>query len=323
MTQLHKFFRRNSRPSRSNVVTYAVGGGKGGIGKSFITSNLALYLARRGHKTLLIDLDFGGANAHTYLRVGGKGPSAKDYFSGKASHLGEVICKTPFRNLSLVKGASDWAEVVSLDLKTLNQFFYAAKNLGYDRIVYDLGAGMGAETIEAFLNADIKLAVSTPEPISIENTYNFLKHCFYRSLQKSAKKHGFLDTVNTLLNKKEDYNILKPSDLIFYLQKHYPKLGTLIAKEVLAHQLKIVINQCRSPKDQKVGKSLAHVSRQYFGQDFECLGSLNFDNRVWQSIRSMKPLFMEFPDSETIHDFRRLFSKIENKNNPVYDNKAA
>ena len=74
---------KNSSDSNQTIV-YALGAReKGGIGKSFITSNLALYLARTGLKTLIIDLDFGGANAHTYLRVPGNGVSAKDYLFGE------------------------------------------------------------------------------------------------------------------------------------------------------------------------------------------------------------------------------------------------
>ena len=69
------------------------------------------------------------------------------------------------------------------------------------------------------------------------------------------------------------------------------------------------------PRDQKIGNSLAHISRQYFGQNIEFVGSLDFDNRVWQSIRSMKPLFIDAPDSGTIGDLKALFEKIENKPN--------
>lgn len=319
----YRFNRKNSIDEPADTVVYALGGGKGGIGKSFITSNLALYLAKCGHKTLLIDLDFGGANAHTYLGVEEQGVSAKNYLLGEVSYLDKVVLNTQFRNLSIIRGASDWTEDLKLTTKNLNQMFKAARNLGFDRVVYDLGAGTGVETVEAFLDADIKLAVSTPEPISIENTYNFLKRVFYRSLQKCAEQYDFQDSIQSIMNRKNELGIKKPSDLLKHLNFKYPQTGRMIVQKMLAHKPQIIINQCRSPRDQKVGNSLAHISRQYFGQNVEFVGCIDFDNRVWQSIRTMKPLFIEAPDSDTISEFKALFGKIENKVSMSYIEKTA
>ena len=63
---------------------WAVGGGKGGTGKSFVTCNIATCLAAQGKKTLLIDADFGGANLHTLLGVSKSKKSLADFFSNKA-----------------------------------------------------------------------------------------------------------------------------------------------------------------------------------------------------------------------------------------------
>jgi len=319
----YKFNRKNNLSRNAETVVYALGGGKGGIGKSFITSNLALFLAKSELKTLLIDLDFGGANAHTYLGVESQGLSAKNYFQGDVENLQDVVVPTKYRNLSIIKGSSEWDENFSFTTKNLNQFFETARCLGYDRIVYDLGAGTGMETIEAFLDADIKLAVSTPEPISIENTYNFLKRVFYRSLQKCAESYNFQDSIQAIMVRKNDLGIKRPSDLLKHLNFKYPKAGREIVQQMLAHKPKIIINQCRSPRDQKIGNSLAHVSRQYFGQNVEFLGHIDYDNRVWQSIRSMKPLFIEAPESETIGEIKALFAKIENNIDVGYSKEAS
>jgi len=319
----YKFNRKRNLSRNAETLVYALGGGKGGIGKSFISSNLGLFLAKSDFKTLLIDMDFGGANAHTYLGVEGQGVSAKNFFQGDIEDLSTAVVPTKFRNLSLIRGASEWDEDFSFTTQNLYQFFNAARSLGFDRVVYDLGAGTGVETVEAFLDADIKLAVSTPEPISIENTYNFLKRVFYRSLQKCAEDHNFQDSIQAIMSRKKELGIKRPSDLLKHLNFKYPKIGREVIKHVLSHKPKIIINQCRSPRDQKIGNSLAHVSRQYFGQNVEFLGHIDYDNRVWQSIRSMKPLFIDAPESSTIGDFRSLFSKIENSVDAGYYKEAA
>ncbi len=314
-------FKKNS--GSNPTVVYGLGSGKGGVGKSFITSNLALYLARAGLKTLIIDLDFGGANTHTYLCVPGNGASAKDYLLGKASSLKEVVVSTQFTNLSIIRGAPDLDEAHGADAKSLNQMLSTARGLGFDRIVYDLGAGTRADAIEAFLYADVQLAVSTPEPISIENTYNFLKKVFHSNLQIAAKHHGFKDAINLILNNKVDLGIKTPSDLLRHLTVKFPQTGNLMVEKILTYKPQIIINQCRAPRDQEIGKSFSHISRQYFGQEVDFLGHLGFDNYVWQSTRAMRPLFLEFPDSQVLREFRTLFSKIENKVNVGYIDTAA
>ncbi len=290
---------------------YAVGGGKGGIGKSFISSNLALFFSRKKISTLIIDLDFGGANAHTYLNTQLAGPSIKDFLSGSTSHLGEVVTKTPFPNLSLIRGAADWDEVMSLDAKSLQQFFKSVRDLGFEKIIYDLGAGTGFETIEAFIDADVRLAVSSPEPISIENTYQFLKRVFYRQLQSACEQLDCKSLVDDILNNKQELKISTPSSLIKHIKKTYPEMGATLDSKIQELKSITLVNQARSPKDRKISGSIAHIARQYFGFPVENAGCIDFDNRVWQSVRSMKPLFMESPDSDILRDFRDIFNQLE------------
>ena len=75
---------------------WAVGGGKGGIGKSFLVANLATVAARSGKRVILIDADLGGANLHTCLGVrAGERVSLSDYFEDRVLELDKVAIETP------------------------------------------------------------------------------------------------------------------------------------------------------------------------------------------------------------------------------------
>lgn len=299
----------DSRYSTSTI--YAVGGGKGGIGKSFISANLGFYFAQKNFKTLIVDLDFGGANAHTYLKVPLEGASVRDYLSGNTDHLGNVVVETPYKNLSLIRGAADWDEVINLDENNLSQLFRAVKDLDFQKIIFDLGAGVGFETIEGYLAADARIAVCTPEPISIENTYQFLKRVFYRQLQRSCQLHDCADIIENVLSRKQEFKISTPFSLISFLKTSYPEVGGKLFQEIKSIDSSILVNQARSPKDQKLAKSLSQISRQYFGFSVLPLGHIDFENRVWQSIRAMKPLFVEAPQAGILQDFKQVFERLE------------
>ena len=87
---------------------WAIGGGKGGTGKSFVTSSIGTHLASKGNKVVLIDADLGGANLHTLLGVSKPRNSLTDFFERKAS-LNDII-------VIAVSLTSDWCQGLSARL---------------------------------------------------------------------------------------------------------------------------------------------------------------------------------------------------------------
>src|SRR5262245_34383523 len=84
---------------------WAVGGGKGGIGKSFIASNLATIAARLGCRVVLIDVDFGGANLHTCLGVRSAARvNLSDYLEHRVADFEKLAIETPVPGLRLILG---------------------------------------------------------------------------------------------------------------------------------------------------------------------------------------------------------------------------
>ena len=68
---------------KKNKKIYPIGGGKGGVGKSFITANLGLMLAKQGKRVLMIDLDLGGPNLHTFFRANSIKTGLSDFINKK------------------------------------------------------------------------------------------------------------------------------------------------------------------------------------------------------------------------------------------------
>ena len=76
---------------------WAVGGGKGGVGKSLITANTAIAMARLGYRVVAVDLDLGGANLHTCLGVDIPEYTLGDFVNGRAKAVDQVVVKTPIK----------------------------------------------------------------------------------------------------------------------------------------------------------------------------------------------------------------------------------
>ncbi len=167
---------------------WAVGGGKGGIGKSLITGNIGITLARLKKRVLLVDADLGGANLHTTLGIGVPEMTLSDFLNRRVETIQDVIIKTSIPNLSLVSGAQDFLDAANPNFAQKARLLRHLETLDADYILLDLGAGTSFNILDFFLFADHGILVVLPEPTAIENAYRFIKSAFYRRFKKDRDR---------------------------------------------------------------------------------------------------------------------------------------
>src|SRR5205823_5067412 len=143
---------------------WAIGGGKGGIGKTLLTSNLCVYLSWLHREVVAIDLDLGGSNLHTALGLEPPKATLHDFVQGRVPELKSICNKTAITNLSLISGALDPIGYSNLKKANKHNLVETFRGLSADFIVMDLGAGTDPYTLDFFLEADKKIIVVTPEP---------------------------------------------------------------------------------------------------------------------------------------------------------------
>jgi MinD-like ATPase involved in chromosome partitioning or flagellar assembly len=80
---------------------WAIGGGKGGVGKSVLTLALSIWLAKLGRKVIVVDADLGGANLHILLGIRYPSVTLQDFIGRKVDRLDDVLIDTPHKNLRL------------------------------------------------------------------------------------------------------------------------------------------------------------------------------------------------------------------------------
>ena len=152
----------------------AVTSGKGGVGKTFVSANLAAALAKRGLRVLVLDADLGLANLDVVLNLYPK-ITLHDVFTGKAK-IEEAIIKAP-GGFSVLLAGSGMVEYSRLTPEVRGDFLKIMSSLvpHYDIVLLDTGAGISDVVLFAVSLASEVIVVATPEPTSLTDAYATIK----------------------------------------------------------------------------------------------------------------------------------------------------
>lgn len=169
---LRKLMQQTDSKPKARVIT--VTSGKGGVGKTSISINLAIQLSRMGKKVVVFDADFGLANIEVMLGVRPQYNLADMMFRGK--DLTDIITQGE-EGISFISGGSGIQELASMNRE---QVMYLTSRLitldkFADVVIVDTGAGISDSVLEFVLASTEVLLVATPEPTSITDAYALLK----------------------------------------------------------------------------------------------------------------------------------------------------
>ncbi len=297
-------------PLQSTKKIWAIGGGKGGVGKSLVSANVAICLALMGNKVVAVDLDLGGANLHTCLGLPIPQVTLSDYVSKRVTNFEDLLVPTPIQNLKIISGAQDELGMANLKHMHKNQIIQKLHEIDADYVLFDLGAGTAFNTIDFFISADKGILVVLPEPTSIENTYRFIKSVFYRRMKMVEGVADLETLIDESMNAKLGPAGSSPSDLIRRITELDSAVGLRIKNEMALFRPNLIINQVRSQADIDIGYSIQSICRKYFGIEMPFPGYLDYDQSVWQSVRKRKPLLIEFPNSKLVTNFDRIVHRL-------------
>ena len=288
---------------------WAIGGGKGGTGKSFVAANLGLHLASLGREVVLIDADLGAPNLHTLLGIKPSHPDLGDFLTGAAPSLEEVAVQTPYSGLRLVKGTENILFIANIahfrKLRLLRQI----RQLETQNVILDLGTGSSFNTLDFFLSANPGVVVTTPEPTAVENTYLFLKSCIMRVLKLYMDHYKIRELHQKMLDQIEK-NTQSLYGFFKSLMESDRSYGTLLYRALRAFRPCLVMNKARDERDVALGRSVADVARKYLLVDMKYLGAVPYDPDVPASLRALRPYYLDHRDAATAKAIRQMSEEL-------------
>jgi flagellar biosynthesis protein FlhG len=290
---------------------WAVGGGKGGVGKSVFSILLGLALARAHQSTVLIDADLGGANLHTFLGIKNPARTLHDFIVRKFPGIEDIRTRTQVSQLDLVCGAGEVVTMANPAFGQKYKIIQSIPQIAADHVILDLGAGSSYNTLDFFLIADHPIVVLSPEPVAIQNAYAFVRNAVFRKLNRAAHQQTSVqEVIQTAMDPKNGSRLRTIADLAQAIRKsHGAREAVKVMQVVSRMQPMIVTNMVKEPQEANAGSVVAVVAEKYLNVRSVQLGALVYDPGIERMVSQMISLDRLTDDSPAFKDARRIVER--------------
>lgn len=287
-----------------------VASGKGGVGKSLLSANLAVALSQAGKRVVLADLDLGASNLHLVLGQ----PSPKNGLGTwlmEGGNFSDVIAPTEYENLKFIAGDSEIPGLTALKAPQRTRLVKNFKAIDADYLIIDLGAGTHQIILDLFLLSPQGIVVSAPATTAILNGYLFLKNTVFRLLNSSFRAGSA--AAKWFSSLKKDSSQLQQ----LYIPKMLAEIAAIDAKSAAAFDKnlrifrpRLVMNMLEDPKDADRALRIRRSCKEYLNVEIEHLGVMYRDSLEDKALASRLPIVVYKPQSILSQAIYRIAEKI-------------
>jgi flagellar biosynthesis protein FlhG len=281
----------NYQKRRSMAQIISVASGKGGVGKSVVAANLALFLAMKGRQTVLADLDVGGADAHILVGLPNPPMTLTDFLTHRVDRLDDLAQPLPLhQNLRIIPGTGDTLATANMSYSQKRRLIRNFQDIRADLIFVDIGAGTSYHALDFFLMADHHVAVATPDPTSVLDLYRFIKLAAIRRVLSMFMMRDGID--EGLANR--DYSSVEE---VLDVAGKTDESGLAVAASTLRDfQPALILNRVTGRARVNV-LQLKKLLKEYVGGDLTLLGEIPDDPAMEQAVRAYVPVVQQAPSS--------------------------
>ncbi len=302
---------RNDGPAEVRRIV-AIGAGKGGVGSSMIATNLAVFLAQIGKRVALMDANVTESGLHTWLGMARPERTVSDVLSGKIDFVEDALVTTPVTGLSLLGGAADLLGCLDLGREERRRLITQIQNLETDFVLVDLPAGLNPLALDLFGAADVALAVTVATPDAVEATYRFFEATYLAKLRMNPLVDG---ATRELLSGLGTRSPRPPTarEIVATAREVGSPVAEEAARLAATFHPQLVVNQIRVKADNGLGEAMVAAAARWLGIVPRLLGSVEWDDNVWLSLRRGIPLLIDFPQSRACRGLEGIVRRLLNQ----------
>lgn len=287
-----------------------VASGKGGVGKSLLSANLAIALGQSGKKVLLADLDLGASNLHLVLGVTSPKAGIGTFLTG-SGNFDDIVMPTAYPNLSFIPGDSEIPGLTALKAPQKSALTRNLLKSDADYLILDLGAGTHLGILDFFLMSPQGIIVTAPSVTATLNAYLFLKNAVFRLMygcfRKGSPAAKYLETMRSDATNLQRMYIPK---LIEEIARIDPESAARFRDRTANFHPRLVMNMIEDPKDADKALKIRRSCKEYLNIDLEHLGVIYRDSVQDTALASRLPVIIYKPQSILSQAVYRIADKI-------------
>ena len=288
----------------------SIASGKGGVGKSLLSANLAITLGQQGKRVVLVDLDLGASNLHLVIGQHPGTASLGSWFTEK-TQFKDIIQPTDYQNVSFIAGDSQIPDLTQLKYAQKIKLIRNLKNIDCDYLILDLGAGTHQFILDMFLLSPQGIVVSAPAVTATLNGYLFLKNAVFRLLYTTFKRNTPGRTLLDNLKKNSaSMQKLYIPQLVQALGQVDSETTELFKSRMQQFRPRLVMNMIDSPSDAEKAQRIKTSCNQYLGLEIDFLGLMYRDMLQDKALSSQLPLVVYKPRSVLGQAIYRIADKV-------------
>ncbi len=296
----------------------AIGGAKGGTGKSLLASNIGILFAKEGKETVLVDLDLGSANLHLYLGETFLKYQINDYINKKINCLEEVVTTTKY-DLKLIGGDSSALGSPNIHFTQKLKLLKSIKQINAEYIILDLGGDTSLNVLDFFLAADHGIVITSCNPASYLSAYNFIKVALYRKLtrlfgpESEYRKHkniSFQQFIHHAIM-SQDTQKKTVKELIDHVRISFPEHLSLLLNVLSAFQPFLIINQVtENCHPHQITNRLQKVAMDMLSIEIKSLGNFKYQSIIESLAMELIPFVIGYPYSSFTRHLKTIVDRL-------------
>jgi flagellar biosynthesis protein FlhG len=295
--------------AKRKIITVA--SGKGGVGKTFLVSNLSIALAENGKDAVAVDLDLGGSNLHTFLGIKNTSFGVGNFLCRKRMSFQELVVPTAYDKLRFVPGDALVSGLSTIQFAQKKRIVDGILSIDAEYIIIDLGSGANSTILDFFLISNSGFIVTSPQTTSILNAYSFLKSLLFRFfLRAFSEQNEIIRYLKSVMKEKSPGSSAPMSEILRKITRIDRKAGEKAENYLKILQPKIVVNMAEMPDDLLIVNKLRDLIHESLSLDVECMGVVYSDSAVDRALAENKPLAEFERGSIAYRDIERISQKI-------------
>lgn len=292
-------------PTPPKVISFA--SPRGGMGTTLLAANLAITLAKKGRRVLLVDGALTEAGCHLALGMMRPEKHLGSVALKQVPDIQDAIVSTPANNLWLLAGSPDIAEVANLPYLVKQKILTGFEQTHFDYVLVDAGSGTGADTLDFLLSGSVMVLVCQGQTNALEPFYRFSRALLHRLL-------------TTCLNRK------RYSALEHQLHWSSPLLGLreveaathqdvdAVEAAIRARRFAFTLTGLQPEKEIRLGSQIEGLLRRYFVTPFKYIGGVEWDEQSHLAAQNLEVIAKAYPMcpfSMSVERMANLFLKAE------------